>query len=184
MTLKVTGAAALLALGLAGCSPAVGSRVLSPEKAGMTCPDATLCIEDTARLAQARALRAEGARFVQARFGAFERQPRVLFCTTPECSAKFGMDGPIALTFGTAGIVIGHRGWRDYVIRHEMIHHRQGEVFGPTQTSLVLPKWFIEGAAYALSEDPRRPLPRQDIENWRKQFEAWQAQGKTWRDKP
>jgi len=184
MTRKFGAALALWLMVAAGCSPTVGARVLVPERAGLTCLDATLCIDDVARLSEARKLRADAAAFVQARLGPFERAPRVLFCTTSACSEAFGIDGPIALAFGTAGLVISDRGWLPYVLRHEMIHHRQAEVFGPNQTAVLLPKWFIEGAAYTLSEDPRDPLPRADIQQWRAQFKAWQAQGKTWRDRP
>ena len=34
------------------------------------------------------------------------------------------------------------------------------------------PKWFTEGMAYALSEDPRRPLT-EPWEDYRAKFEAW-----------
>lgn len=184
MNLRSTLAALALVCAGAGCSPTLGQLVMSPQLAEMTCPDAGLCIEDTARLPQARALRHAATQRVQARFGPFKTAPRVLFCTSAACSDRFAMGEAAALAIGTSGIVISHRGWQPYILRHEMIHHRQSEVFGVVETALVLPRWFIEGAAYTLSGDPRHPLPRQDIEIWRAQFKAYQARGHTWRDKP
>jgi hypothetical protein len=40
---------------------------------------------------------------------------------------------------------------------------------------LFLPRWLVEGMAYALSEDPRLPLPEPQ-ESERRQFMAWYAQ--------
>lgn len=176
--------ALMLVAGLASCAPSTTSRILNPKAAGMICPDAGICIDDTARLAEARALRAEAAGYVQRVTGRFQRQPRVLFCSTPRCSAQFGLQGPKGANLGTQGIVISHLGWNRYTVRHEMIHHRQNEVFGVAQASNALPKWFIEGAAYSLSGDPRRPLPNVRNEGWRKRFEAWQAAGNRWDQPP
>ena len=36
------------------------------------------------------------------------------------------------------------------------------------------PRWLIEGMAYSLSGDPRRPLA-QPFDAWRARFDAWQA---------
>ena len=38
------------------------------------------------------------------------------------------------------------------------------------------PTWLIEGMAYSLSEDPRRPLT-EPWEAYRQQFEVWAIQG-------
>lgn len=49
------------------------------------------------------------------------------------------------------------RGWEPHFVRHEMIHHLQAERLS-TLTLLLKPRWFVEGMACALSDDPREPL--------------------------
>lgn len=46
------------------------------------------------------------------------------------------------------------------------------EHIGSVHALLFTPEWFIEGMAYALSEDPRRLLP-EPMEGWCSKFEAW-----------
>jgi hypothetical protein len=53
-----------------------------------------------------------------------------------------------------------------------LIHHLQMENIGSLHALFFTPTWFIEGMAYSLSEDPRRPLP-QPLEGWRSEFERW-----------
>ena len=168
---------------LAACDTR-NARVLSPEANGLTCTSATICIEDPARLPEAQALYAEAATFVQTRISPFRTPPRVLFCSTESCFAQFTDPAPRAVNLGTFGIVIGPRGWLDYTVRHEMIHHVQNERFGVLRASNRLPRWFIEGMAYSLSGDPRRPLPRPELEDWRTRFDTWIAAGNQWTDPP
>lgn len=157
------------------------ARVLQPSLFGMTCtaegPSAGLCIDDTAQLSKALDLRDSALAFVQDKLGPFEQQPRVLFCSSPACSQRFGMEAVSAFALGDMGILVHPKGWHPHILRHEMIHHWQAERFGRLDVSHRLPRWYIEGMAYALSEDPRHPLPREDIEAWRQEFTDWMAAG-------
>jgi hypothetical protein len=58
-------------------------------------------------------------------------------------------------------------------VRHELIHYAQAERLG-TLRLLFKPQWFVEGMAYALSQDPREPLT-EPFESQRKRFRAWYA---------
>ncbi|SMX28934.1 hypothetical protein TRP8649_03062 [Pelagimonas phthalicica] len=174
----------LALLGLQSCEAIKPGRVFAPEHFGMTCPEAGLCLEDPARLAEAKALRSQALRFVQSEIGPLKKAPRVLFCSTETCSQNFGMSGTKAYAVGTHGILIHPDGWQEYILRHEMIHHWQSETFGTAHVAHRLPKWYVEGMAYELSGDPRQPLPRADIEQYRMQFRAWLAAGNDWRVPP
>lgn len=173
-----------LALTLSTCALYKPARVLSPETYGMTCPNAEICIDDPSALPKATRLRTEALEFVETTLGAFKTPPRVLFCTTKECFDQFGSQRIRAQNIGTFGAVINSIGWQDYIVRHEMIHHLQNERFGIFNASLRMPRWFIEGMAYSVSQDPRRPLPNEEIEKYRQKYEAWVAAGNDWQTPP
>ena len=147
-------------------------RVLAPELAGVQCTEANICIDDLTRLEQAQVLRDESVSFVESRIGKVAQVPRYIFCSSEECAKSFGFTSNAAYHVGTFGIVIGPRGWHPHFARHELIHHLQMENIGGLHALLFTPNWFIEGMAYSLSEDPRRPLP-QPLEGWRSEFERW-----------
>ena len=147
-------------------------RVLAPQLAGVQCQEANLCIDDLTKLEQAVVLRDESVRFVESRVGKVRKVPRFIFCSSAECAKSFGFTNNAAYHVGTLGIVIGPRGWHSHFARHELIHHLQMENIGSLHALLFTPTWFIEGMAYSLSEDPRKPLP-QPLEGWRAQFERW-----------
>ena len=147
-------------------------RVLAPELFGLHCTNHGVCVDDPNRLTEAVALKTEAVIFVSTRVGAIENVPRTVFCSTAACAKAFGFTNQGAYNVGTAGLVIGPRGWHPYFVRHELIHHLQNERLGTLNAWLFKPNWFLEGMAYSLSEDPRRPLP-QPLETWRRDFEAW-----------
>ena len=64
------------------------------------------------------------------------------------------------------GIVISARAWESYCISHELIHQLQQQEFGVLYSFQKL-KWYIEGMAYYLSNDPRENSgePLQDYRN-------------------
>lgn len=148
-------------------------RVLAPQLAGVECVNATLCIDDVARLDAARALYADALAFVAAQVAPIEGAPRVVFCATEACAQSFGLGGRSAVTLGTWGTVIGPKAWQAHYLRHEMIHHIQGERLGALSL-LRKPKWFVEGMAYALSQDPRARLD-EPHEGYRRAYLDWQA---------
>ena len=145
-------------------------RVLAPSLAGITCINIGVCVDDTTKLEAATALYVDANDFVRARLGTLKK-PRVIFCSTTECATSFGMHGRSALTVGTVGTVIGPHAWKPYYVRHELIHQLQGQKLGVFST-LVKPRWLIEGMAYALSDDPRSVLA-QPWEQDRAKFRAW-----------
>jgi len=146
-------------------------RVLAPQLEGLACYG-LVCVDDPAHRAKATTLYGDAVRFVQASVGAMRTTPRALFCSTPACSEKFGLNRRNAYTVGTFALVIGDRGWQPYYVRHELIHHLQNERLGSIRNSFLKPVWFREGMAYSLSEDPRRPLP-EPLQGYRSEFEAW-----------
>ncbi len=146
-------------------------RVLAPQLEGLTC-DEWVCVDDASRRAEATRLYRDALNSVQASVGALHSVPRAVFCATPACSDKFGFTAALAYDVGTFAIVISHRGWRPYLMRHELIHHLQNERLGWLRARLFKPEWWREGMAYSLSRDPRKPLP-EPLEGYRSQFEAW-----------
>ena len=146
-------------------------RVLAPELNGTTCVSNTVCVEDVSRYEDASRLYEDAFDFVTAVLDEIEEKPRVIFCSTHECFESFGFDRAGAHTVGISGIVVGPRGWKDYILRHEMIHHLQAERLG-VFTQWRSPEWFKEGMAYALSRDPR-PVLSEPWEGYRSRFRAW-----------
>jgi len=183
IVLKRIALIALLTLPLAAWAFIKPVRVLAPELVGLTC-QGRVCVDDLSRLAEASALFQGAVQFVQVNVGELETLPRAVFCSTQACSESFGFASVNAYNVGTFGIVVSHRGWRPYLVRHELIHHLQSEHLGSLRTRLFKPTWFREGMAYSLSQDPRRPLP-QPLQGYRSAFETWFKQiGKSqlWRE--
>ena len=118
-------------------------------------------------------LYSDGVAFVSRAISPLEGAPRVVFCSTQTCADRFGLGARSAVTVGTVGTVIGPHAWKPYYVRHELIHHLQGQRLG-VMKRLLMPFWWVEGMAYALSEDPRSPLS-QPWEGHRQQFDAWYA---------
>jgi hypothetical protein len=148
-------------------------RVIEPRLAGVSCVSATVCIDDLTRLEEAAGLYAEAVAFVPDLLGSFKGKPRVIFCATQACADAFGLGARAAVTVGTMGTVIGPRAWESFFVRHELIHYAQAERLG-TLRLLFKPQWFVEGMAYALSQDPREPLT-EPFESQRRRFRAWYA---------
>lgn len=148
-------------------------RVLAPHLAGVSCLSASVCIDDAARQQEAESLYAEGMAFVQASLDAVEGKPRIIFCASQTCADSFGLGARSAVTLATFGTVIGPGAWKPYYVRHELIHQLQAQRLG-TFSLLFKPEWFVEGMAYALSQDPRAPLA-EPFESHRKKFLAWHA---------
>lgn len=147
-------------------------RVFAPELLGIQCVDSGVCVDDESRLDEAIALKSAAVAFVSTRVGEIRKTPRAVFCSTAACAKSFGITSQGAYNVGTFGLVIGPRGWHPHFVRHELIHHLQNERMGSLNAWLFKPNWLLEGMAYSLSEDPRRPLPL-PLESWREAFESW-----------
>ncbi|MDR8048319.1 hypothetical protein [Burkholderia cenocepacia] len=164
----------LVALPIAAYALVKPLRVVAPALVpGVSCPRADICTDDAAKLGAAQQLYRDGAARAAEAVGGFRAAPRIVFCATRACADAFGLGTRAALTLGDFGIVIAPRGWQTYFLAHELIHHRQAEVLGNLAV-VTKPRWLIEGMAYSLSDDPRRPLA-QPFEAWRTQFAAWNA---------
>ena len=146
-------------------------RIVAPELAGLSCINGTICTDDTSRYQEAAGLYDKALQFVDSSVGVIETPPRVIFCSSDSCFQSFGLGKRSAATIGTSGIVISPRAWKPYYVRHEMIHHLQNERLGMLKAWRE-PKWFTEGMAYSLSEDPR-PKLSEPLERYRSQFEQW-----------
>jgi hypothetical protein len=177
---------ALCAVGLlATCTLYKPLRILTPEISGLTCVSDTLCLEDPGQRDQAETLSDAALDFVADRLGPIARPPRVHFCSTKYCFARFGNPEVAALYFwGANAILINETGWQPHILRHELIHHWQAEQFGGARAALRLPRWYIEGMAYVLSEDPRPQIPNAEAQVQREAFLAWRASGNNWRRPP
>lgn len=149
-------------------------RVVAPELLGLHCASSGVCVDDMRRLAEAEVLRRDALTYLDRHVGAIASPPRMIFCSTPACSRSFGFTRNAAYNVGTFGSVISHRGWQPHFVRHELIHHLQNERLGTLNAWLLKPEWLIEGMAYAMSEDPRTPLPP-PLQGWRDAFEQWRA---------
>jgi len=172
-SLKVRLLVMLVAVPLVAWFAVKPVRVLEPRLAGVSCVSATVCVDDLTRVEEAVGLYAEGMAFVPDLLGSFKGRPRVIFCATQACADSFGLGARAAVTVGTMGTVIGPRAWASFFVRHELIHYAQAERLG-TLRLLFKPQWFVEGMAYALSQDPREPLT-EPFESQRKRFRAWYA---------
>ncbi len=148
-------------------------RVIAPTVNGMHCASKSVCIETADKLPEATALYEESLSFVGKSVGAIQGRPLVVFCSTPTCADRFGLGARSAVTIGTLGTVIGPNAWKAYYVRHELIHHLQGQQFGVLRR-LFMPSWLIEGMAYALSEDTRAKLA-EPWQQYRDQFNQWLA---------
>jgi hypothetical protein len=160
---------------VAACASFKPLRAVAPELMGLTCSSQGVCVDDPRLMQQATALKQDAVVFVEQRLATFAAVPRILYCSTAECAKSFGFTSQAAYTVGSMGIVIGPRGWHPYLVRHELIHHLQVERWGSIRTWLFKPDWLVEGMAYSLSEDPRRPLP-EPLKGWRQRFETWQTE--------
>lgn len=149
-------------------------RVVAPELVGLSCISKFICTDDKSRYGQTIALYDDALHFVDSTVGSIKNPPRVIFCSSETCFQSFGLGKRSAATIGTFGIVISPRAWKPYYVRHEMIHHLQDERLGMIKAWRD-PKWFIEGMAYALSEDPRPKLSA-PFEQYRSKFKIWYQQ--------
>lgn len=136
--------------------------------------DGQICVDDPKTEPLAKILYNQALKETQDKVGAFHQQPTMVFCSTPQCANTFGMEKAAAKAVGNLGLLVAPRGWKDFYITHELIHHRQAEEWGNI-AMLTKPKWLVEGMAYSLSDDPR-PTLTAPFQQWRTQFKLWHQQ--------
>lgn len=146
-------------------------RLLIPEAFGVSCNAHHVCVDDASQLAAAVSLLNDSRGYLEAQWGLSIGEPEIIFCSSEKCQATFGLGKKAGFTLGSFGIAIAPRGWKQYYVAHELIHHWQAENFG----SFALLKgepWLIEGMAYSLSNDPRKEL-HEPFESYRQRFNDW-----------
>ena len=146
-------------------------RVFFPELAGVICAQENICIEDLDKLEVAQTLYMSSLNDVQVTVSSFKAPPKFIFCETQSCFEGFGFHKASAQSVGTVATVVGPKGWKKHIVRHEMIHHIQNEQLGSIKF-MSMPAWFNEGMAYSLSQDPRETLS-EPWESYRKAFNEW-----------
>lgn len=126
-------------------------------------------MDSWSRLGEAESLVSAGLANLEVKLSPLDFRPMVIFCTTQECFEGFGFDRASAQTLGTSATVIGPKGWAPHHLKHELIHQWQAAEVGSLKM-LMLPEWFREGMAYALSDDPRNTLS-EPWQSYRERFE-------------
>lgn len=144
-------------------------RAFAPGMFGLICDPNCLCVEDAQHLAGAQALALPALIDVAEKLGELDSRPTIIFCSTEKCFNIFGQRRATSVAFGGSAVLIGPRGWAKHYIRHELIHVAQYQKLGP-MGAWRAPMWLIEGMAYSLSDDSRRPLPG-ELEALRAEFE-------------
>lgn len=150
-------------------------RVVAPELVGLACTHDNICTDDLSRVAEARSLLQSSYAVVGKELGPIRSLPKAVFCTTAQCSKKFGLGRSVAFSVGKVGVIFSHEAWQSFYVQHELIHHLQNERWGTLNAWLVKPSWLIEGMAYSRSNDPRQTLP-EPLESWRSQYQRWENQ--------
>lgn len=149
--------AAALAL-LGGCQTARNLSLLLPAAwTGLDELADDLRIErgadDTQRL-QARAARDTARSRVAVVLGEVRTRPVLVFCVSEACYQSFGGGSPRAKSFGDRVLLMGPAGSTAAFVAHEWWHaefyHRVGWL-----AARRVPRWFDEGAAVWVSDDPR-----------------------------
>lgn len=148
-------------------------RVLQPAWLSLPCTEEPVCVDDNAQLAQARALYEDALNSLSPPLGPLNSRPHFVFCSSQQCADQFGLGARSAVTIADWGTVVGPKAWKDYYVRHELIHHLQAQQWGVLRR-MWLPDWVVEGMAYALSGDPRHPLA-EPWEAHRARFQVWFA---------
>lgn len=147
-------------------------RILAPNWVpGISCVTKTICLEDPTRYKEAESLYSKAQGYVESSLATFQKEPRIVFCSTAACFQAFGFTKQSATAVSKLGVIIGPRGWTEYYVRHEMIHHVQAERLG-VYNQWRSPLWLKEGMAYYFSEDPRQSLSQPWQQN-RARFKRW-----------
>ncbi len=149
-------------------------RLLIPEAFGVSCNEHYVCVDDSSQLPAAVSLLNNSKSDLEAQWGLSIGEPKIIFCSTAKCQTTFGLGKKAGFTLGSFAIAIAPRGWKQYYVAHELIHHWQAENFGSIALLIgeIGKPWLIEGMAYSLSHDPRKEL-HEPFESYRNTFNEW-----------
>jgi hypothetical protein len=157
-------------------------RILAPELNGMTCRDA-VCVEDPARLPEARRLHQDAMAQVAHKLTALDSPPLTVFCSTRECYRSFGGGAERGATLFDLGVILPPESWVAHIVEHEFIHMLQAQELGLMGRGLR-PEWFQEGMPFLVSEPPAHDLPGYAVPLVAK-YRAWEqrvGRANVWRE--
>lgn len=149
----------LLVPWLTACSVLQGLRALSPEDAGMENVSGEIWVEPAMSRSQRETL-LEATRTARMQleraYGPLRTRPRLIACVTETCYKGFGQQRTRAVSFGDSAILLSPRGLTAGFIAHEWSHAELYARLGGATGALCrdMPRWFDEGLAVVLSEDP------------------------------
>lgn len=147
---------------LGGCQTIHNSKLLLPATwTGLeeVAPDVRVEASASAdQRAHALQMRNDAFRRLVDVMGTVSSQPIHVFCFTEDCFQRFGGGSPRAKAFGDVRTLIGPAGLTTAYVAHEWwhieLHHRVGY-----WVVRKLPRWFDEGVAVWVSDDPRYGEP-------------------------
>lgn len=155
-----------LALFLVACSYPVAAAVVCPGCYGMERVHSHLIVDKGMPAPVRRQLRIDAeqaASTVSAFYGAFERQPILVGCSTEECDRNIGGRGAYAVTISTPVVTIvrlSPRGLTPTILSHEFSHvELQRRIGMRARLAGAFPTWFDEGIAVVVSADNRYLKP-------------------------
>lgn len=131
----------------------------APTLFGMRCAE-QVCVEAGEDLPRAIALVAAARATVAAQTGQRLAERNVILCNSAACYRRFGGGAERTISYPWLGMIVAGPVWRDYIIRHELVHWVQFSTFGALAT-MRMPVWKREGMAYALSKAPEDDIPEQ-----------------------
>jgi hypothetical protein len=100
-------------------------KIIFPEVTGVKCIEEWLCIDDLSKQKDAKKLYVNALSSIEFKLTKFNNKPKMVFCSSDDCFAKFGFSKSKANSIATFGIVIGPKGWKPYYIKDYLIHQWQ-----------------------------------------------------------
>lgn len=146
------------ALTLSGCGVVHSARMWFPKASGMDEVSPLLYVEPvmTAEQRQELQRQIELGRDLVARFhGDVRTRPVIVACLTRTCDERFGSYGGRAAAYGDIAIRLSAEGQSAPLIAHEWSHAEVYRRAGGWWKSRQMPRWFDEGIAVVVADEPR-----------------------------
>jgi hypothetical protein len=156
---------AAAAVGVSGCGTLDSARMLAPGWFGMQQAAPGLYVEPAMDAGQRQELQRQielGRARVAQFFGGVTTTPYFVACVTMPCSERFGSHGERATAFGDEAIRLTHAGLTAPLVAHEWTHAEVYRRAGGWQRVERIPRWFDEGLAVVIADEPRH-----SEDNWR-----------------
>jgi len=152
-------------------SAAIGLVIAFPLIAAIPCPrcfgferlDGRVFVEATMPAGQRQEVRdivAQARNAVQAFYGTLLRQPRVFVCATDACYRRLGGGRSRGMAVFDRALVLAPDGATPVIATHELAHIELHARAGAWRVWRgAIPRWFDEGLAVNVSDDPRYLAP-------------------------